>query len=335
MQNRHLEIKRSGQPTSFRWPAWLNILAVVSAIAMLLAISFLAVYQSDVQLADLMLARELDGEVASDSDRESVFASRWMPKIGTGLVTKMDRADAQAPISKIRSFVWTLVGLLLLTAVSTLFYRWYVCRLRMLAQQADLDRKRLGAYELDDKVGEGGMGVVYRAKHALMRRPTAIKILPPEKSSQAAVERFEREVQYTSQLKHPNTIAIYDYGRSENGLFYYAMELLDGLNLEQLVRSEGPLPDGRVIDILRQVCQSLREAHSLGLIHRDIKPENYDQAATWWRSANDFINRQATETRTDIRHAAFALDTTQAFVPSESPTNSSETKHRLVECEIA
>lgn len=205
--------------------------------------------------------------------RETVYAARWLPGIGIGLVTKMDRTEVNAPLIQIRRFMWTLCGLLLLTTISTAFYRWYVYRLRKLAKQADLDRKRLGAYELEEKVGEGGMGVVYRAKHALMRRPTAIKILP-EKSSQASIERFEREVQYTSQLKHPNTISIFDYGRTENGLFYYAMELLDGLNLEQLVRFEGPIQDGRVILILRQVCESLHEAHSLGLIHRDIKPAN-------------------------------------------------------------
>lgn len=204
----------------------------------------------------------------------TVFAARWMPQLKIGLVAKMDRKEANAPVALVRSFVWTLFSLLVLTTVSTVFYRWYIYRLRMRARQADLDRKILGAYELDGKLGEGGMGVVYRAKHALMRRPTAIKILPPEKSSQASIEGFEREVQYTSQLKHPNTIAIYDYGRSDNGLFYYAMELLDGVNLEQLVKRQGRLDDGRVIKILKQVSESLREAHSLGLIHRDIKPAN-------------------------------------------------------------
>ena len=205
---------------------------------------------------------------------EAISVAHWMPSLGIALVTKMDRSEAYAPVIRIRRFMWILFGLLTLTSVSTAFYRWRIYRLRQLAKQSDLERKRLGAYELEEKLGEGGMGVVYRAKHALMRRPTAIKILPPEKSNQASIERFEREVKYTSQLKHPNTISIYDYGRTKNGLFYYAMELLDGLNLEQLVRSEGPLVDGRVVLILQQVCQSLHEAHSMGLIHRDIKPAN-------------------------------------------------------------
>ncbi len=205
---------------------------------------------------------------------KSVMASQWLPSHGLGLVVKMDHAEANAPINRVVYFMRTLFGLLLLTASSTLFYRWYVMRLRQHARQAELSSKRLGAYELEEKIGEGGMGVVYAARHALLRRPTAVKILPPEKSNFESIARFEREVQFTSKLKHPNTISIYDYGRTENGLFYYAMELLEGLNLEQLVEREGPLPDGRVIEILSQSCQSLREAHALGLVHRDVKPAN-------------------------------------------------------------
>jgi serine/threonine protein kinase len=205
---------------------------------------------------------------------EIVSVSKWLPDLEIQLVTKMDRDEALAPTIQIRKFMWMLCGLLALTTLAAMTYRWHIYRLRTLARQSDLNQKQLGAYELEEKVGEGGMGVVYRAKHALLRRPTAVKILPPEKSSKASIERFEREVKYTSQLKHPNTISIYDYGRTENGLFYYAMELLDGVNLEQLIRHECSLSDGRVIKMLQQVCESLREAHANGLIHRDIKPAN-------------------------------------------------------------
>ncbi len=119
------------------------------------------------------------------------------------------------------------------------------------------------------------MGEVYLAEHVLLRRPCAVKLIRPDRTADSnSLLRFEHEVQATATLTHPNTVQIFDYGHAEDGTFYYAMEYLPGLNLEELVKREGPLPPERAVHLLRQVCGALHEAHAAGLIHRDLIPSN-------------------------------------------------------------
>jgi hypothetical protein len=135
--------------------------------------------------------------------------------------------------------------------------------------------RQLGQYRLRERIGGGGMGEVYLAEHQLLKRPCALKLIRPGAAVEPlALARFEREVQITATLSHPNTIEIFDYGRTEDGDYYYVMEYLPGLTLSELVEHHGPLPPARAVYILRQVCLALREAHTAGLIHRDIKPSN-------------------------------------------------------------
>lgn len=146
---------------------------------------------------------------------------------------------------------------------------------RVLSEVARRKVSEMGQYELKEKLGEGGMGEVYLAEHRLLRRPCAIKLARPDVARKAAMlMRFEREVQTTARLRHHNTVEIYDYGHLEDGTFFYVMEHLAGLNLEQLVEKYGPLPAPRVVYLLRQVCGALDEAHKIGLVHRDVKPAN-------------------------------------------------------------
>ena len=148
-------------------------------------------------------------------------------------------------------------------------------RLRRQVQDVMARAKRLGQYEIEKKVGQGGMGEVYLAHHAMLRRPTAIKLLRAENSQDVRAQtRFQREVQLTSQLTHPNTIEIFDYGRTPTGIFYYAMEYVDGFTLDALVSLAGPVDPHRVVHILIQTCGSLQEAHERGILHRDVKPSN-------------------------------------------------------------
>jgi serine/threonine-protein kinase len=156
-------------------------------------------------------------------------------------------------------------------AVVSVFGSYKIAALRAEAFEA----RRLGQYQLKKRLGKGGMGEVYLAEHLLLRRPCAIKLIRPDQAGDPNnLNRFEREVRATAALTHWNTIEIFDYGRSDDGTFYYVMEYLPGLSLQDLVEQYGPLPPQRALHFLQQVCRALREAHANGLIHRDIKPSN-------------------------------------------------------------
>jgi len=141
--------------------------------------------------------------------------------------------------------------------------------------------KRLGSYQLTEKIGAGGMGEVWRAKHKMLARPAAVKLIRPQAlgnvdtaAAQTTLRRFEREAQVTAMLTSPHSILLYDFGTGDDGVFYYVMELLEGRDLRSLVQDAGPQPAERVVHFLRAACDSLADAHHRGLIHRDIKPAN-------------------------------------------------------------
>lgn len=179
---------------------------------------------------------------------------------------------------KVRQVLWAnptplidLVLTLLATVIVALAGVRTIHRLRTEMSEV----RQLGRYRLRRRIGSGGMGEVFLAEHHLLKRPVALKVIHKDKAGdEKTMARFEREVQATAKLNHWNSIQIYDYGNTADGMLYYVMEYLPGMTLQELVNKSGPLPPGRAIYLLRQVCAALHEAHDLGLIHRDIKPAN-------------------------------------------------------------
>ncbi len=171
----------------------------------------------------------------------------------------------------LNTVLWSVLGTTLATIVSRVLYG--------LRQQV-AEASELGQYLLEEKIGGGGMGEVWRARHRLLIRPAAIKLIrrratdAMSEDPELMVRRFEREARATAALTSPHTVQLYDFGVAEDGRLYYVMELLDGLDLETMVRQHGPLPPERVVHLLRQACSALQDAHSNGLVHRDIKPAN-------------------------------------------------------------
>ena len=201
----------------------------------------------------------------------SILVAILMTGLVVGILVQVDARQEQA-------YHWFGARLLLGNA-ATIFvgfgFAIYGCLINRQLRQKIQHQERLGPYTLHELIGSGGMGDVYLAEHQLLKRKCAIKLIRRDRASdRRMLARFEREVKATAQLTHWNTVQVYDYGRTPNGTFYYAMEYLQGLNLRQLVDQFGPQSPARVVYILRQLCGALHEAHCCGIVHRDVKPSN-------------------------------------------------------------
>ncbi len=201
--------------------------------------------------------------------RDLIGAWRWLGDLDMGVAVEIEAGEAYAPLYYLH-IGFAIISLLL-------FAVWFSAFLSPGTLAGLLGRnglRQMGPYRLLRQIGEGAISNVYLAQHRMLKRPAAVKVLKQQASSDEWTARFQREVQLSSQLHHPNTIAIYDYGTGAGGEFWYAMEYLEGLSLADLVERYGPVPPARTAFILRQACASLWEAHSCGLVHRDIKPQN-------------------------------------------------------------
>ncbi|MEM1153806.1 MAG: serine/threonine-protein kinase [Pseudomonadota bacterium] len=211
---------------------------------------------------------------------QRLYLEEAQPLVVQAISLSNGLAEEQAEIMERRSNLLSgtsllVVAMALLMGVLSAGSMLVSVRLRQQVQGVLEREKRLGQYELDSFIGRGSMGEVYLAHHAMLRRPTAIKLLNADHVQKLrAQERFRQEVKLASQLTHPNTIEIFDYGRTPEGVFYYAMEYVDGFSIEQLVHVGGAVDPARVIHILLQACGSLKEAHDMGFLHRDIQPTN-------------------------------------------------------------
>ncbi|MBL8684157.1 MAG: protein kinase [Myxococcales bacterium] len=194
-------------------------------------------------------------------DREIQFGGRrW-----TARLSREREGHAALPLA-----VWAFGSLV---AVALAIAQGATRRVRSL-QARNAELASLGQYSLEHEIGAGGMGRVYLARHRLLRRPAAVKVIGREYASEDLLRRFDREARLTSELTHPNTVTVFDYGRTDNGEFYYVMEYIRGVSFYSLVTEHGPLSPARMRHVLLQACEALAEAHDKGLVHRDLKPSN-------------------------------------------------------------
>ena len=210
--------------------------------------------------------------------------NRWGPALRVVLAIVAVPAATEIAIYLIHpralNLVWKYISVervgedvvLMLVAAGMSVYGTHV--INVLRDEA-IEARLLNQYRLVQRLGTGGMGEVYLGEHRLLKRPCAVKLIRPATAADPIeLARFEREVRATARLSHPNTVEVFDYGRTDDGLFYYVMEFLRGLSLEEIVKRHGPMPPGRVVYLLEQVCGALAEAHAAGLVHRDVKPAN-------------------------------------------------------------
>ncbi|HJZ55028.1 MAG TPA: serine/threonine-protein kinase, partial [Gemmataceae bacterium] len=255
--------------------AWLRYAAVGYALGRSPPDRFMVLYAGALSGLIWMAVFVIYGIFAPNTWRRllGVTAAALAVLLGVEVATWAGRLSAD-PGLFVSYLLITLLAVFLGAGIA-LYGSFKIGTAREEAAAARQQLRELGRYRLTRRLGAGAMGEVYLAEHTLLRRPCAVKLIRPGGTGEERqVARFEREVQATAKLTHPNTVEIYDYGTAEDGTFYYAMEYLPGLNLDQLVTRHGPLPAVRVVHLLRQVCGALREAHGVGLIHRDIKPAN-------------------------------------------------------------
>jgi hypothetical protein len=234
-------------------------------LALTYALMARAIYVPSSALRSFLLALAVGGELVVGMYVMFTAPDVFAAVLRTGVWPDLASAPQLATAVAANVGAWWVLTTFITTAASQVIY----------GLRRDVrDAQKLGQYRLESKLGAGGMGIVYRARHALLQRPTAIKLMHPDRSGGANHKHFEREVQQTARLSHPNIVTIFDYGHTPEGLFYYAMEYLDGVTLDRAVMELGAMPEARVVAILRQMAAALVEAHGMGLIHRDIKPQN-------------------------------------------------------------
>ena len=267
------------------WP--LRMLGVLDAGSLLLAGVTLALMAAGTEEKHLMAAvlaltvTMMARAVLIPSTAMRTFCLSWVASAPVLLVAFFFHQLAPVPVftpgflkvvDVVNTFLWLVIGVTLSTVASRTIFG-----LRRQVEEAS----DIGQYTLEAKIGSGGMGEVWRARHRMLIRPAAVKLVRPRalgsapaSDPQVLLRRFEREARATAGLKSPHTVQLYDFGVTDDGTLYYVMELLDGLDLETLVTRFGPVPAERVIFLLVQVCASLDDAHQNGLVHRDIKPAN-------------------------------------------------------------